>query len=80
MKYVVEYHMVEGKFVGRECKDQDEMDSIVSSFAGSRKGTHDFTVKNEQSGQDVRIVIPLEQVKVVRGYAVEDSPKETEEE
>lgn len=73
MKYVIEYHMVEGKMVGRECSSEEEQRRLVDSFAGSRKGVHDYEIELEDTGQKARVVIPLDQVKVVRAYAVEDS-------
>lgn len=79
MKYVIEYHLVEGKFVGRELETAAERDRLIDSFAGSRKGVHDFKVLNESSGQEIRVVIPLDQVKVVRGYDIEDSSEDTDQ-
>jgi len=77
-KYFFEYHMSSGKFVGRECDSKEHMDALVDGFSGSRKGSHDFTVKNEESGQDVRVVVPLDQVRLVRAYGIEDEPTEEE--
>lgn len=75
-KFVIEYHMVEGRMVGRECDSKEHMEKLVNGFAASRKGVHDYTVTQEDTGQDVRVVIPLEQVKVLRSYAVEEGASE----
>ena len=70
MKYIVEYHLIEGKMVGRDCETEEEMTGLVNSFSSSRKGVHDWTFTDDSPEQhQVRIVIPLEQVKVIRSYA-----------
>jgi hypothetical protein len=72
MKYIVEYHLIREKMIGRECETEAEMVALVNSFNSSRKGVHDWTFTDQSPDQhQVRIVIPLDQVMVIRSYSTE---------
>lgn len=77
-RFVIEYHLVEGKYVGRLCDSKEHMDKLVDGFSGSRRGVHDFVNMDEETGKELRIIIPLEQVKVMRAYSVDAHPEESE--
>lgn len=70
-KYVIEYHLDKGSAVARLCDNEEHMNKLVTGFAGSRKGVHDFVMPDEESGREVRVVIPLEQVKAIRSYVAD---------